>query len=231
MQSLLHNLYLNFIKDDRYMYFVTGFENTIGITVCACVIGIAIGLIIAIAKVVPKRTVVGKIGGFLADCYLTVIRGTPTLVQLLIIYFIILAPFKSIPKFAVAVVAFGINSGAYVAEIVRAGILAVDKGQMEAGRSLGLNYGRTMRFIILPQALKNILPALGNEFITLLKETSVAGFIGLQELTLAGDIVLSQTFNAFIPLLMVAAIYLGVVMLMTWGLRKLERRLRRSDNH
>jgi arginine/lysine/histidine transport system permease protein len=230
MQLLLQRIYTNLIAKSRYMYIVTGFGNTMLITLCAGLIGVVIGLIISIAKVTKKKTVFGKAAEFLANCYLTIIRGTPSLVQLLIIYFVIFAT-VDISKELVAIIAFGVNSGAYVAEIIRSGILAVDRGQLEAGRSLGLNYGKSMRFIILPQAIKNILPALGNEFISLLKETAVAGYIGLQDLTKAGDIILSQTYDAFTPLILVAIIYLCVVMLMTWGLRKLERRLRRSDYH
>lgn len=230
MHSIIQRIITSLIEKNRYLYIVTGFENTIVVTVCACILGVLIGLAISTIKVMNKKSFFGKLAEWLADCYLTVIRGTPAVVQVMIIYFVILAPIKSMPKILVAIIAFGINSGAYVAEIIRAGILAVDKGQMEAGRSLGLNYGTTMRFIILPQALKNILPALGNELITLLKETSVAGFIGFQDLTKASDIIMSQTYDALVPLLLIALVYLGVVMLMTWGLRKLERRLRKSDH-
>lgn len=229
LQVILDRIYNSLITKDRYMYIVQGFGTTLAMTVCAVLLGILIGLLISIVKVSPKKSLPGRIANFFADCYLTVIRGTPVVVQLMIIYFIIFAT-VDIPKLLVAIVAFGINSGAYVAEIIRSGILAVDHGQMEAGRSLGLNYGMTMRHIVLPQAVKNILPALGNEFITLLKETSVAGYIGYMDLTKAGDLIKSQTYDAFVPLLLVAAIYLAVVMLMTWGLRKFERRLRRSDH-
>jgi arginine/lysine/histidine transport system permease protein len=228
MQQVLQKIYTSLIAKDRFMYIINGFENTILIAFCACILGIIIGLAISIIKVKKSRTVIGRFAEWFADCYLTVIRGTPVVVQLMIIWFIIFAS-VDIPKIIVAIIAFGINSGAYVAEIIRSGILAVDKGQMEAGRSLGLNYTSTMRHIILPQALKNILPALGNEFITLLKETSVVGYIGMQDLTKAGDIIRSQTYDAFTSLILVAVIYLAVVMLMTWGLRKFERRLRRSD--
>lgn len=228
LQTIWDRIYTNLISHDRYQYVINGFGGTLVITVFACLLGVCIGLAIAVVKVIPKKSGLSRGAEFLADCYLTVIRGTPAVVQLMIIYFVIFAS-VDIPKIIVAIVAFGINSGAYVAEIIRSGILAVDRGQMEAGRSLGLNYGMTMRHIILPQALKNILPALGNELITLLKETSVAGFIGYADLAKAGDIIRSQTYDAFTPLLLVAAIYLSVVMLMTWGLRKFERRLRRSD--
>ena len=156
------------------------------------------------------------------------IRGTPVVVQLLIIYFVIFGS-VNISKVLVAIVAFGVNSGAYVAEIIRGGIMSVDKGQFEAGRSLGLGYGQTMIYIILPQAFKNVLPALGNEFIVLLKETSVSGYIALQDLTKGGDIIRSQTYTAFLPLIAVAGIYLAVVMLFSWLLGKLERRLKNNE--
>ena len=156
------------------------------------------------------------------------IRGTPVVVQLLIIYFVIFGS-VNISKILVAIVAFGVNSGAYVAEIIRGGIMSIDKGQFEAGRSLGLSYIQTMIYIILPQAFKNVLPALGNEFIVLLKETSVSGYIALQDLTKGGDIIRSQTYTAFMPLIAVALIYLAVVMLFSWLLGKLERRLKNNE--
>ena len=165
---------------------------------------------------------------FLAKVYLTVIRGTPVLVQLLIIYFVVFAS-VDINKIIVAVMAFGINSGAYVAEIIRSGIMSIDDGQFEAGRSLGFNYTQTMIYIILPQALKNVLPALANEFIVLLKETSVSGYIAIQDLTKGGDIIRSQTYNALFPLLMVAAIYLIMVLFFEKLVSILERRLRNSE--
>ena len=227
--AIFNRVYSSLIDEGRYLYILQGFGRTLLMTLLSCLIGIFIGLLVSIVKVIPKKTSRGRAAEYLADAYLTVIRGTPAVVQLMIIYFVIFAS-VDVPKLLAAVVAFGINSGAYVAEIIRSGILAVDRGQMEAGRSLGLGYGDTMRFIILPQAFKNILPALGNELITLLKETSVAGFIGLADLTKAGDIIKSQTYDAFTPLLLVAAIYLAVVMLMTKALARLERRLRQSDN-
>ena len=160
--------------------------------------------------------------------YLTIIRGTPVVVQLLIIYFVIFGA-VNVDKVLVAVIAFGINSGAYVAEIIRGGIMSIDRGQMEAGRSLGLSYRQTMEQVILPQAFKNVLPALGNEFIVLLKETSVAGYIALQDLTKAGDIIRSQTYDAFLPLIVVALIYLVVVMCLTSLLSRLEKRLKKNE--
>ena len=204
-------LYLNFIKDNRWKYIVNGLGTTLQITFFAVILGIALGFLIAVIRSTYDKTGKGKILNFLAKVYLTVIRGTPVLVQLLIIYFVVFAS-VDINKIIVAVMAFGINSGAYVAEIIRSGIMSIDDGQFEAGRSLGFNYTQTMIYIILPQALKNVLPALANEFIVLLKETSVSGYIAIQDLTKGGDIIRSQTYNALFPLLMVAAIYLIMVL-------------------
>ena len=212
-------LYLNFIKDNRWKYIVNGLGTTLQITFFAVILGIALGFLIAVIRSTYDKT--GKV-------YLTVIRGTPVLVQLLIIYFVVFAS-VDINKIIVAVMAFGINSGAYVAEIIRSGIMSIDDGQFEAGRSLGFNYTQTMIYIILPQALKNVLPALANEFIVLLKETSVSGYIAIQDLTKGGDIIRSQTYNALFPLLMVAAIYLIMVLFFEKLVSILERRLRNSE--
>lgn len=225
--TLQEKLYDNFIKDNRYLYIVKGLGNTIVITLLAVVIGIVLGFIIAIVRTSHDRN-----GGFtilnaICRCYLTVIRGTPVMIQLLIIYYVILA--SATNKIMVAAIAFGLNSGAYVAEIVRSGIMSVDIGQFEAGRSLGLNYKQTMMSIILPQALKNILPALLNEVISLLKETSISGYIGLMDLTKGGDIIRSNTYEAFLPLIVVALIYLVLVMLLSYGASKLERRMRNNE--
>ena len=200
------HIYLNFIAEDRWKYLTDGLQNTILITIGALVIGIALGKV-----------------------YLTVIRGTPVVVQLLIMWFVVFASAKSDQKLMVAIIAFGINSGAYVAEIFRSGIMSVDPGQMEAGRSLGLSYGQVMLRIIMPQAVKIILPTLINEFIALVKETAVAGYIALGDLTRGGDQIRSQTWDAFPPLLAVAAIYLVVVMLLEKLGRTVERRLAQSD--
>lgn len=222
------SFYLNFIKDQRYMYLWRGFLTTLQITFFAVLMGIVIGFGVAVIRSAADQSGKFKILNILCHIYLTVIRGTPAVVQLLIIYFVIFGA-VNVSKTLVAVIAFGINSGAYVAEIIRSGIMAIDKGQMEAGRSLGLSYGQTMRGIILPQAFKNVLPALGNEFIVLLKETSIAGYIALQDLTKGGDIIRSQTYDAFQPLLAVAVIYLAVVMFLSWLLRGLEKRLKRNE--
>ena len=226
--AFFDSFYLNFIKDNRWKYIVNGLGVTLRVTLFAVLIGIAIGFVVAIIRSTYEKTGKLKISNFLANIYLTVIRGTPVVVQLLIIYFVIFGSVR-IDKVFVAIVAFGINSGAYVAEIIRSGIMSIDPGQMEAGRSLGFNYIQTMFYIIIPQAFKNVLPALGNEFIVLLKETSVAGYIALEDLTKGADIIRSQTYSPFIPLLSVAAIYLGIVMLLSFLLKKLERRLRSSE--
>ena len=218
----------NFIEENRWKYILNGLGVTLRVTLFAVLIGIAIGFIVAIIRSTYEKTGKLKILNLLANIYLTVIRGTPVVVQLLIIYFVIFSSVR-VDKIFVAIIAFGINSGAYVAEIIRSGIMSIDPGQMEAGRSLGFNYIQTMCYIIIPQAFKNVLPALGNEFIVLLKETSVAGYIALEDLTKGVDIIRSQTYSPFIPLLSVAIIYLGIVMLLTFLLKKLERRLRSSE--
>ena len=220
--------YQNFIQDGRYQYLLKGFENTIAITIFAVMIGIVLGFLIAIVRTNHDRNGGLSILNGICKAYLTIVRGTPVMIQLLIIYYVI---FQSIDtgKMFVAVVAFGLNSAAYVAEIVRSGIMAVDIGQFEAGRSLGLNYKQTMISIILPQAVKNILPALCNEFISLLKETSISGYIGLMDLTKGGDIIRSVTYEAFMPLIAVALIYLLLVVGLSKAVGLLERRLRTNE--
>ena len=219
---------INFVKDKRYLYLWQGFLTTLKITFFATILGIVIGYAVAIIRATADQTGKMKIANFLCKFYLTVIRGTPVVVQLLIIYFVIFGSLD-VDKVIVAIIAFGINSGAYVAEIIRGGIMAIDKGQMEAARSLGLSYGQGMREVILPQAFKSVLPALGNEFIVLLKETSVSGYIALQDLTKGGDIIRSQTYDAFFPLIAVALIYLAVVILLTKLLGCLEKRLKKNE--
>lgn len=218
----------DFIEKDRWVYLKDGLLVTLQITFFAVIIGILIGFIIAIIRTTHDKTGKLKILNVFAKVYLTVIRGTPIVVQLLIIYFIIFAS-VDIDKVLVACLAFGINSGAYVAEIVRGGINSIDEGQFEAGRSLGFNYFQTMVYIIMPQAFKNIVPSLANEFIVLLKETSVAGYIALEDLTKGGDIIRSQTYDAYLPLLGVAAIYLVLVLIFEKLVAILERRLRASE--
>lgn len=229
LQSLQDRFYLNFIKDDCWMYIVDGLKVTLLVTFFAVLIGIVIGFLVATVRSTYDKTGKLKILNILCQIYLTVIRGTPVVVQLLIIYFVIFGN-VNIDKIPVAIMAFGFNSGAYVAEIFRSGIMSIDGGQFEAGRSLGFNYVQTMRYIIMPQAFKNVLPALGNEFIVLLKETSVAGYIALQDLTKAGDIIRSRTYDAFMPLIAVALIYLAMVLIFTKLVNMLERRLRNSDH-
>lgn len=227
MSDFISSFQLDFIKDDRYMYLLRGLGNTLLIAVLAVLLGIVVGFLVAIIRATHDKHGGLNILNFICKVYLTIWRGTPTMVQLLIMYYIILVSLNS--KIAVAVIAFGLNSAAYVAEIVRSGIMAVDEGQFEAGRSLGLNYGQTMRLIILPQAFKNVLPALANEFITLLKETSISGYIAIPDLTKGGDLIRSQTYDPFLPLFGVAIIYLVIVMLLTAGVHKLEMRLRTNE--
>ncbi len=230
------DFYLNFIKEDRWKLLLNGLGNTLLITFFAVLLGIVLGVLVAAVRSTwdknnqalhgPGRALLG-FANWLCKLYLTVIRGTPVVVQLLIMYFVIFAASNN--KLLIAIIAFGINSGAYVAEIVRSGIMSIDPGQMEAGRSLGFNYSQTMFYIVLPQALKNVLPALANEFIVLLKETSVSGYIAVQDLTKAGDIIRGRTYSAFMPLIAVALIYLTMVIILSWLVTKLERRLRNSE--
>jgi His/Glu/Gln/Arg/opine family amino acid ABC transporter permease subunit len=228
MQWLKDQIYSNFIKDDMWRYLTDGLLVTLQVTFFAVIIGVVLGLLVGVVRSTYKKTGKLKIANFLCGIYITVIRGTPVVVQLLIIYFVVFGSVK-IDKVLVAILAFGLNSGAYVAEIFRSGIMAVDNGQMEAGRSLGFGYWQTMFYVVMPQAFKNVLPALCNEFIVLLKETSVAGYIALQDLTKGGDIIRSRTYSAFFPLIAVALIYLAMVMIFTKLVDILERRLRNSE--
>ena len=230
-------LYDNIIKEGRLGLYWDGLKNTLYLTLGAAVIGIILGSLVAIAKVYlknkkksgsPLRRFLDKLLGAMCDLYLTVIRGTPMMVQVLIFCWIIFGNAPITFNFYAAMIAFGINSGAYVAEIVRAGINAVNIGQTEAGRSLGLTGGMTMRYIVLPQAIKNIPPALANEAITLLKETAIVGYAAQQDITYVATLIRSRTYSP-VPLLFIALVYLILVLLMTYGTRKLERRLARSD--
>ena len=229
MQELKSSFISNFIEDNRWRYITDGLKITLLVTVFAVLIGVVLGFLIAIVRTTHDKTGKLKILNAICKVYLTVIRGTPVVVQLMIIYFIIFGS-VDISKVLVAIIAFGINSGAYVAEIFRSGIMSIDNGQFEAGRSLGFNYAQTMMYIIMPQAFKNVLPTLCNEFISLLKETSVSGYIALQDLTKGGDIIRSRTYDAFMPLIAVALIYLAMVMIFTKIVSLLERRLRNSDH-
>lgn len=229
MEKIFNSFYNSVIYDDRYKYIFEGLFHTILIALFAVIIGIIIGTVIAIIRNNYEVNKKFRVLNSISRMYVDIIRGTPVILQLMIIYYVI---FKSvnINILIVGVIAFGINSGAYVSEIIRAGINSIDKGQMEAGLSLGLKYSEVMRLIILPQAIRNILPALGNEFITLLKETSVGAYIGIVELTKASDIIASRTYDYFFPLIIIAIIYL----IMTLGLSKLvnimERRLNNARN-
>lgn len=235
-ESLKADFILNFVKENRWKLLLNGLGVTLKITVIAMILGIIIGIIVATIRstydltkdemVGPKKIIMRLLNG-ICKVYLTVIRGTPVVIQLLIIYFVIFA--SSDNGVLIAALAFGINSGAYVAEIVRGGIMSIDKGQMEAGRSLGFNYIETMRYVVIPQAFKNVLPSLVNEFIALIKETSVSGYVTVQDLTRAGNIIRASTFSAFMPLIAVAIIYLIIVLILTHFVGRLERRLRNSE--
>ncbi len=229
LQNFLDKFAENFLTDNRWKYLLQGLGVTLEITIFAVIIGMLLGFTMAVIRSTYDKTGKLKILNFICKLYLTIFRGTPVVVQLLIIYFVIFGS-VSIDKIFVAIIAFGLNSAAYVTEIFRSGIMSIDSGQMEAGRSLGFNYTQTMLFIIIPQAFKNVLPALGNEFIVLLKETSVSGYIAIADLTKGGDIIRSNTYEALFPLVAVALIYLTLVMILTAGVNALERRLRASDH-
>ena len=216
------------MDDNRYEYLLQGLGNTLIITFFAIILSVILGTLIAIIRARHERHGGWRIPNMLCQLYLTIMRGTPTMVQLLIIYYVVFAS-ADVNKILVAVIAFGLNSAAYIAEVIRSGIMSVDEAQMEAGRSLGLSYGKTMRLIILPQAFKNVLPAMGNELITLLKETSISGYIGLVDLTKGSDIIRSITYEAMMPLGVVACLYLIIVLGLNAGVRKLEKRLRKSE--
>ena len=238
MAPIAKDFWQNFIKDSRWKFLTNGLLVTMEITLFAVLLGIVIGVMVAVVRSTWDQNaenmrpslgkgLLGVLNG-ISKAYLTVIRGTPVVVQLMIIYYVI---FKGAQNGTlIGALAFGINSGAYVAEIIRGGIMSVDRGQLEAGRSLGFGYVPTMRYIIVPQALKSVLPALANEFIVLLKETSVAGYVAVMDLTKGGETIRGLTYSPFLPLLAVALIYLIVVMFFTWLVGKLERRLRSSDH-
>ena len=222
----LDKLYKTFIEGERYMWLVDGLINTLIITLGALLIGVIIGTIIAITKYFCEGNKKLRIFSWICDLYTTVIRGIPVTVLLLVFFYIILVAADGV---TVAIIAFGINSGAYMAELIRSGINAVDKGQMEAARSLGLSKGQAMAKIIFPQAIKNILPAIGNECIALLKETSVAGYVAIVDITRAATNIRNKTFDAVNPIILLALIYLVLVVIMTKLLAVLEKRLNRSE--
>ena len=227
MSEIWNEFYKSVIYDDRYLYILEGLVNTIFIAMGALIIGVIFGLLIALIRDSNDKNGKFKILNFIVKLYVNIIRGTPVLLQLMIIYYVI---FKTVDinPVLVGVLAFGINSSAYVSEIIRAGIQSVDGGQLEAGLSLGLSYSQSMRFVVMPQAIKNVMPALGNEFITLIKETSVAGYIGIRELTKASDIIASRTYNYFFPLLITALIYLLLTTLLSKLLLMFERKMKNA---
>ena len=228
MNSIETKFYNAFIAKDRWILYFKGLGVTLEIAVIAGIIGIVIGCIVALMKLSePKKGRKHTIWWYSATVYVDIIRGTPSVLQLLIMWFIVFS--SSNNGVLVASLSFGINSGAYVSEIIRAGILAVDKGQMEAGRSLGLTKGQTMREIVLPQAFKNVLPPIGNEFITLIKETAIVGYVSLSDLTRTASQISSRTYEAFMPLIGAAVIYFVIIKILTLLLEALERRMRRSD--
>ena len=236
LSDFFYKCYKCFIYDNRYEMYIKGLGNTLLLTFFALILGVVLGVVVSLVRVswdknhedmhgLPKAIL--WVANAISKVYLTVIRGTPVVVQIMLMFFVIFATSRN--KVLVGCLSFGINSGAYVAEIIRSGIMSIDEGQMEAGRSLGFGYVPTMWHIILPQAFKNVLPALGNEFIVLLKETAVVGYIGLADLTYAGNTVGGTTYEYLLPLLLVAAVYLALVMVISWLLGKLERRLRNSE--
>lgn len=220
---------LNFIEDNRWKYITEGLGTTFSVTIFAIILGTILGFLVAVIRSTADKNdrnpLIVRILDWFCKVYLTVIRGTPAMIQLLIMYYIVFTS-PDISKRFVAILTFGINSGAYVAEIIRSGIMSIDNGQFEAGRSLGFNYAQTMMYIVAPQAFKNVLPALANEFITLLKETSICGYIALTDITHGANVIRSQTYEPLMPLLAAALIYLAVVSLLSAGVSRLERRLR-----
>ena len=229
MENLQHQFNRYFVDNGATEWWLTGLKTTLLVTVIALCIGVVLGLLIALIRSTHEQTGKLKLLNIVARVYLTIIRGTPSMIQILFFYSVIFAT-VNLNNIVIGGIAFGINSGAYVAEIFRSGIMSIDNGQFEAGRSLGFNYSQTMFYIVMPQAFKNVLPALGNEFIGLLKETSVAGYIAIQDLTKGADIIRSRTYSAFMPLIAAALIYLVLVMVFTFFVQKLERRLRNSDH-
>ena len=223
---MLDSYYRAFIAEQRYLMYLDGLKMTLLVSLLAIILGVALGTILALMRMTAERRGKSTLLSKIAYVYIDIIRGTPTVTQLLIMYFVVL---KGVDGLIVGTVTFGLNSAAYVAEIIRAGILAVDHGQMEGGRSLGLSYGQTMKDIILPQAVKNILPALGNDFIVLIKETAILGYVSIVDLTKVADFVTSRTYEAFAPLIGTAIIYYLVVKVLTLVLGAVERRLRQSD--
>ena len=229
MENLQHQFNRYFVDNGATEWWLIGLKTTLLVTVIALCIGVVLGLLIALIRSTHEQTGKLKLLNIVARVYLTIIRGTPSMIQILFFYSVIFATIN-LNNIVIGGIAFGINSGAYVAEIFRSGIMSVDKGQTEAGRSLGLNSAQTMRLIIIPQAFKNVLPALINEMIVLLKETAIIGYIGTIDITKAATLVQSRTYDALVPLLSAAIFYLILVMILTYFMGKLERRLRKSDH-
>jgi len=237
IDEIIGQFTLNFINDERWRFLTNGLMLTLRVTFFALIFGILIGVVISIVRSTHDKSIekmrpgVGRVLLIFFDrvcvVYLTVIRGTAVMVQLLIFYFVFLVNVRNAE--IIGIIAFSINAGAYIAEIFRSGIMSVDNGQFEAGRSLGFNFVQTMLYIVIPQAFKNILPTLANELIVLLKETSILGIIGLQDLTRGGQLISGRTYSPFMPFFAVALIYLSLVMILTWLIKKLERRLRASE--
>ncbi|MBR4314836.1 MAG: amino acid ABC transporter permease [Lachnospiraceae bacterium] len=239
MENILKALRLNLIKDNRYLYLVDGLKNTMIITLFATILGIVLGLLIALIRTTYDNTnglknsnavfrFLIKLANSICQLYITVIRGTPVVIQLMILFFCIFTS-RNASGVLIAIIGFGLNSSAYVAEIFRSGLMSIDQGQMEAGRSLGLSYLDTMKYIIVPQAFKVVLPSLCNEFIVLIKETSVAGYVAVQDLTKGGDIIRSRTYDAWTPLLIVAGVYLLLTCIFSVFVKKLEVSLRKNE--
>lgn len=229
MNSLFIRVYEILVGGNRYKLLLSGLVVTLQVTVFSAFFGVVLGLLLAVMKLGDKSKGILRIPYIISSAYIDVIRGTPSVVQLLIIYHIVFGGIKNVPPVIIAIIAFAINSSAYVAEIFRGGILAVDIGQTEAGISLGLSKVQTMRYVVVPQALKNAFPALANEFIVLMKETAIVGYIALQDLTKAGDFIISRTYNAFIPLFTVALVYFVIIKFLTKLFNMFEGRLRKSD--
>ena len=237
IEKIVEEFKFNFIEDNRWKYITNGLGVTMTVTFFALILGAVIGVVTAMIRTTYEKNREDMYPGFgktilailnwITKLYVTVIRGTPVVVQLLIGYFVIFI--STTNTVLVASLVFGFNSGAYLSEIIRGGIMSIDPGQFEAGRSLGFNYVQTMEWIIIPQAFKTVLPSLGNECIALLKETAVCGYIGLMDLTKGGDVIRGRTFSAFMPLIVVALIYLGIVLILSWLISLLERRLRNNE--
>lgn len=226
--DIVYKFQIAFIEGDRWKLYLKGLGVTLEISLFAAILGVVIGTVVALMKMSTRRNGKRSVFSYIAQAYIDVIRGTPSVLQLLIMWFLVMANSKN--GILVAVLTFGINSGAYVSEIMRAGIMAVDHGQMEAGRSLGLSNAQTMRYIILPQAIKNVLPPIGNEFIVLLKETAIVGYVSLSDLTRVASQVTSRTYEAFMPLVGAAVIYFVIIKILSKLLERLERRLRKGDH-